>query len=270
MPKLPDQWINFRTDDDARFSEKVTCSVTTTGEFSIGVPRALLDIAFKRINSYATNKDGVAFKSQAGTDRILGHALAHCINFLRDCAEDYLKAEETRDRVIVYKVQVEASAWIDHKGRLWSSGGLDEVEGGQWWHPHIGRELHATNRAPFYCVGLAARVFDRVTLTRSSGKTEIWEYVRDSKDVEIDTLNGFTGLNLDPDEHDYKVMPYTPAAARFFINMMLGICNLAMNIDDFFSDEKRLQAAIKNPRLTGQLFLTNKPIMPIGHGGSQK
>lgn len=84
-------------------------------------------------------------------------------------------------------------------------------------------------------------------MKRSTGETVVWEDVYNSNDEAIERLNGFIGLRkyVDENDHDFQVMPYTPAAANFFTNLLLGLARLVMNVDDFFADKKRVKAAIE-------------------------
>lgn len=263
MPKLPDQRICVRAEDDTTFDRKVTCGVTVEGVFTMEVPTELQNSAYSLKDDRKTNPNKVELDSARGSLRIHAKKLTDCIDFLKVCATDYLKADEVTERVIVYRMSLKAAAWIDKAGGLHPNGEGDSYDdGGKWWEPKSKRQRSADgfHRVGTYAVGFAAEVFDRKTFKRSSGETVTWETVRDTKDQAIEALNSFVGLEVDPADQPgkYQVMPYSPAAAKFFVGILLGIARLAINIDDFFSDEKRLSAAIKNPALTQGLFLPAK------------
>lgn len=254
MPALPKQQIFEEHVDGTSFSAKVDASVTVDGVFSLGIPPELESIAYA-----IKDKDG-AHIGQHNSNcpyRIYGKTLAACKNFLGECALQYLSATETTVRVIVYRTQIDVSAWIGKDKKLYPNGSLEEGDGGTWWEPKTQHGISSTNRVEQYGIGIAARVYDKITTTRKSGEVIRWEEVdRDEEDTAIKFLNGFNSLAIDPErEHSLKEMPYTPEAAQFFTKVMLGLCQLGMNIDAFFGDEKRLLGAIAS----GQSLLTYTP-----------
>lgn len=253
MPALPDQWITVKGDDETKFSEKVTASVTVEGDFNMGIPPALKDIAMRLMRDHVLLKDTghVEYaKHRYGAEpRLTAKCLAYCLNFLRACAQDYLKCEVITDRVIAYDTKIDVSMWVNEDGSLAANGVVGDG-GGEWWRS-AGKQaqFHSGNRLDFMAVGVKARVFDRFTYRRSSGDTIKWGRANDEKDEALNELNAFGPLDIDPSTEHYQIMPYTPQAARFFSRMMLAICELGRQMDGFFADPKRLNKAIQSPAM---------------------
>lgn len=252
MPSLPPQRLYYRTEDDQEYNAKVTAGVTVDGVFTIGVPDNLLKSAKSLVHKGSNgNPDHIALHTPyRAPARVQCSCLAHGINFLKACAADYMKAEETVERVIIYKLDAYCSAWISKSG-FYPNGHVAPDDEGVWWTPkskmaHGGRDYSYNNGSSF-TLGFGAAVMDRKTMTRSSGETVVWESVEDDNaDDAIKRLNGFVGVQLDPDHEHFETMPYTPQAAEFFVQIMLAISQLVINVDAFFADTKRFELAIKN------------------------
>lgn len=276
MPALPDQHIFYKTPDRAAyFDEKVKASVTTTGEFSVGIPNSLYDIAAdrsvriipgeKRLASFDFGTHGIA--------RIKAKRLEDALAYLKECAKEYLEAEIKTERVIAYTCDLKAAFWIDEKGEIHSNGqvsGDEEDRSGDWWSPRVSSGISSFNRTHKFSIGLAAAVYDRITSKRVSGESVEWFKCGDyhpehhettlsklpEPDPEILLLNGFRCLQFDPGDsgtRNLKTMAYTPARAMFFYDTMRALCRMAKGMDEFFSqDQDAMERLIDNgsvPRL---------------------
>jgi hypothetical protein len=252
MPALPKQRVFARAADATIYDQMVTAAVTVEGVFTLGVPDDLIDIAETLKHSAEWIKEHIEIDHCRGS-RLHVKTLAIGINFLRACAEEFLKVDITTDRLIVYSLKLFAECWLDKNGKIQPNGEDDDGSGG-WWKPKHEKftlSLHAT--CPQYALGVGAQVWDRTTYHRSTGKTFTWERAEGEDGDPIDQLHRFVRLHLHPEESEFHVetMPYTPEAAMFFVNILLGLCSIIKNVDDFFADPKRLEAAIG-----GRLALT--------------
>ncbi len=64
---------------------------------------------------------------------------------------------------------------VDDQGAVYPNGYfVPKANGSERSSRHAG-ELHATNVAPLFSVGLSARVLDKVTYTRSTGSKVVYE-----------------------------------------------------------------------------------------------
>lgn len=260
MPKLPNKEIAAEHVDGSKYHAVVECAVNESGEFSISVPEDIMDIAKKR------TRIGGAHCGQSRSNaayRVYAKSLGEALNFLRTCAEEHLQAKTVTERVIVYNLDLRVSAWLGSDNRLHPNGSLDHRnEGGRWWKPKTQEDsLHANSGTKAFTVGIGAKVFDKITTVRTSGNKVRYVEVRGEGhadtgiDEAIRVLNGFNCVHITPSEwaDRNKEMPYTPQAAQFFSNVMLGLAQLGMNIDNFFADKERLMLAIEKggPNLLG-------------------
>ena len=78
-----------------------------------------------------------------------------------------------------------------------------------------------------------------------------WELVHESPDDYVNLLNSFIKLHVDPERHkdDYREMPYSPEATKFFYTVMLNICKLADQIHAFFGNEPAVLKMIQSGNL---------------------
>src|SRR5438128_1233686 len=118
MPALPDQWIRHEAEDGTEFRQKVTASVTTEGDFHLGVPQELFDIARVLMEDGETLKKiayhgcvGFARNRHGQSARLCCKSLAFGLRFLEACAEDYLKCEQVTERLILYKTRIDVNMW---------------------------------------------------------------------------------------------------------------------------------------------------------------
>jgi len=189
----------------------------------------------------------VDYVPRSQTYKVAGKALGYIATFIRDCAKDYLACEKVTERVIVYGHDIKVAVWIN-KDKTLAVNGCGAKDGGIWFK---GSDIHSSRTVPFYTVGLAAAVYDKTTYKRKTGNTVTWQWCDDEDDKAIDQLNSWTGLTIHPDHDDYKQMPYTPEAATFFFNMMMSLCRLAVQMDEFFGSPEKLAIAISEGRLLG-------------------
>jgi hypothetical protein len=167
--------------------------------------------------------------------------------FIRAAMDDYLAVEIHTERVIVYAHDCKVCYSEALDGSLHPNGYFAEKEPGKAKH---GGKLHATEHSRYFCVGIFARVYDRVTYIRpASQKIELKRVGFDIYDKSpAARLNAFIGLSLDANERT-PYMPYTDEAADFFTNMMTGMCELARKLDDFLGDREKLELAISRQAL---------------------
>lgn len=136
MPSLPKQRIIVHTKDGQFYDARVTAGVTTVGIFTLGIPDDLVKIAKIFATHLKDNPDKVKvdtpFRQPA---RLHSSTMAHGITFLKACATEFMKAEETVERVIVYRVTAQTAVWIAKDGTLCPYGHFDDDSDGAWWKP---------------------------------------------------------------------------------------------------------------------------------------
>jgi hypothetical protein len=244
MARLADQIIRAKAKDGLKIEEIVKTFVDAHGKFSINIPDLLVDIAESKMP-----RASFGVRSQRNICQLHCSNLHDGLAFLTECAQDHVTVETKTERVILYGCDLRVSFWIEKNGNFVPSG--YRADGGAWWKPKMHRQsLHSEAGVEYYSVGLVAIVFDKITHKRASGDTLQWERVREDRNDEqspIGRLNAFCALGIDPEDHPdtLREMPYSDEAAEFFYKVLIGLCHIAKNLDDFFADKKRLTFAIK-------------------------
>jgi hypothetical protein len=169
------------------------------------------------------------------------------IDFLEAVAAEVISGKETTERVIAYTTRLDVCFWNEN-GAICADG--SGARTGGWWQPKFkDNQFHSGNLPQIFSVGVGAVVFDRITTSRNSGdKTVRYERVR-QEDHHAEPKDGAERLNelhssLDPEDCNCRFMPYTEAAADFFREAMVAMCRMAMSLDAFLSDDKKLADAI--------------------------
>lgn len=254
MAKLPS--IPFHHKNETGETLEFTSSVTLDqdGTFNVSIPdelyetaRALCEKIEHRASAWMTKPP------TAKQHRVSGSRLDDVKRFIKAAMADHLKCEVTTERVIVYghSLKVSYSKAVD--GSVHANGYIARAatgaRGDEGYGKHCG-ELNATAHAPLYSVGLGAKVFDRVTYIRASGKKV--EYKRPefpgshfNHDSPGKLLNAFAGLGIDPGRSGTEEMPYSDEAALFFYDAMIAMCKLAEQVKAFLGDRKTLMLAIE-------------------------
>lgn len=248
MPKLSDAHIGAEAEDGQKFEAKVGVDVLTDGTFSIECPEELADICEK----IQTSGAHVGISRSGARPRVYAPSLKDGLRLLKAAADDYLRAEEVTERVICYTASPNVSFWEEPDGTICPNGCGRK---GKWWAGKLhGHQFDSCHRLDSFSVGIAAKVFDKITTKRASGnRVRYVEVERDGHDKHTDPcqlLNGWTVLDVNP--KTARQMPYTPEAALFFHEVQKALCKMARSLDDFISDDEKLMLAIQ---AGGQLLL---------------
>ncbi|KVP65638.1 hypothetical protein WJ96_04525 [Burkholderia ubonensis] len=229
------------------FRSEVTVS-DSDGAFALTIPDLLEEVANQVLSSHG-KLYGVQVTRPRTNLRVEGAVLESCKRFIEHLAKDFLHCDVKEELVIVYGVSNKVAYVKDDAGHLYENGYAcrdQYVNRTARWRG----TLNATTGSSYYQVGMAARVFKKLTYTRSSGQSVKYARV-DGDDTQpwLSRLNSFVGLSLSSsDERTLSrmdQMPYSEDAARFFYNSMMAMCQLADRIDAFFGDRAVLQQAIE-------------------------
>lgn len=223
-----------------------------TGVFSLTIPDSLEEQA-RRIAQ--DNPRHVAGKNPFPVTidrprtflRVSGATLDVCKAFIAHLAEDFLRCEVTEEVVIAYSLNNQVAYVKDDEGRFFENGNACSEQYAAQTARWCGN-LHATKCASHFQVGVVARGFKKITFTRASGTTVIYDRAGPEAGTWLARLNGFAGLAISSRDvrelNQMSQMPYTEDAAKFFFHTMLTMCQLADRIDNFFGDKQALQSAI--------------------------
>lgn len=245
--------------------------------FFIVLPEWLMDNV-KALAALPENKFVNTDTNRVGNPRATSRQLEPLKAVVTKALEDYSKPEVKTELVILYVKHTQATAWLLESGEFVQNGGYDKnldmmsTPGVRGWQPEF--KLNATNdSAPGYSVLMGACVYTKVTMTRGSSVTHSYSGIgydgafRDPQNP-ARLLNAFVGIHFPAklgvcsDAYsgfrgmEVKEMPYSEEAAMFFVNMQMGLVNMAYKIEKFFG-QPDLESAIK--RIGGsQLLLEAK------------
>ena len=243
MPNLPDLKFHYQGKTGEELAFTSSASVKSDGEFSVSIPEVLLPLARHLIGKFPQVK--LASHAHNAPLRFYAANLTEIKRVIAACAEEYLKCEVKKERVIVYSHVCHVSFWRRKDGSLCPSGvGLNHNSDGGW--SGVG-DLHATSGADHYSVGIFAGVYDRVVTTRGTMSKTTYVDPDDWDHFAADTwgqkLNSFCGLHMEVND-SLKRIPYTEEAAMFFYQTMMALCGMADRLDAFLKDDKLVQQAI--------------------------
>lgn len=246
MPSLGTVQIMARSSDGVGepFKVRSAVSVNQDGVFSFTIPDELITTALQM----AKQRLEFSVKLARVNHMIEGRDKAKVESFIKDIIRAYLTCEVTRETVICYRTDAKVAYWKKRDGTIVPSGGCDpEHREFNGWHG----SLNANNHSSTYLVGVAARVYVKVTAHRSSGDEINYERYKEVDHHNptanwAEKLNAFTGVGFgDYEIERLKQIPYTEEAAKFFHDTMLAMCVLAERISNFFGDEVKLQKHIE-------------------------
>ncbi len=241
----------------------IECRVSVDGDgtFHLTVPDDLED----SIVAHTEPGSGVHMSRSRRphlTLRVSGTDLKACKAAVGAGLRDWMACEVTEEMVIRYGYRIKTSYWKMPDGEIFANGydaknsaeydaeaGLSHQNVNGKWHG----TLDATNHAPGFSVELIAVVAMRTTHTRESGAKVTYEppdYPNFAVKTYGQRLNNFVGLRTDADGYWHKAidltdMPYSDDAAKFFYEMLIGMCAFSDKITDFFAEPETVMAAIE-------------------------
>jgi len=241
MASLPSIRFGFKSKAGDELDFKSAVTVGADGLFTMTIPVELED-ALRGVCK-GLRDDGSGVYDTPKSIRVYAPSLQQCKDLIGKAGEEWAACQITEEAVIVYARDIKVAYCIDTDGAIYGNGcGLHGYR--------RGGELHATNRAKFYTVGFAAKCMLKITYVRaSSSKIEYKQsphktpHHLDFPETYHDKLNGFNCLSIG-DPRYMQEMPYTEEAAKFFYEMMAGICALADRVEQFFGNTENVINAI--------------------------
>lgn len=247
--------VKFYEKADNGEERRVECRVSVDGEgtFHLTVPDDLED----SISGHIEPHSGVHMSRSRRphlTLRVSGQNLKACKAAVHAGLRDWLACDVAEETVIRYGYRVKTSYWKMPDGVIFANGNdakhSTDSDGPGEWHG----TLDATTHAPGFAVELIAVVAKRTTHTRESGSVVTYERPgfknHHAPESYGERLNSFVGLRTDADGYWHQSielvdMPYTEPAAKFFYEMLIGMCAFSDKITDFFAEPETVRAAIE-------------------------
>lgn len=245
MPNLCKDTFRFepKTGEPLEFTSAI--DVTAQGRFRAILPPELLEIAPFILEQEPFSACGIV-EGNVNT-RLTAPTLDLLRKAIGAAGNEWASCEETVETVILYAHDLRVRYVLTEQGTIHPNGYLPEGIEGKWRG-----KLNATERDTHYRIGFAATVREKITYRRA-GSTAV-KYQRPPRqdgdhrypESYHDKLLAFTGLRIEPSK--MQEMPYTEEAARFFYEIMVGLCAMADRIESFFGDKENVMAAIAQGR----------------------
>jgi hypothetical protein len=238
------------------FSSEIT--VASDGVFAATIPEELEPTA-TALAGAPEWRPHVRVDRARVNHRITGRMLDKIEEFIRAAVIEHLSVEITRERVILYAHTNKTSFSRATDGTIHPNGYF-AGEGAQW----AGNSgISASNVPRQFSVGLTACVRDKVTYTRPSGSRVVYDKPEGEgadhwDQTPLTRLNAFILSGPTGGGGDTHEMPYSDKAANFFADMLLAMCRLGEQLDQFLGDKDRLSLAIDR----GALLLANGATEP--------
>ncbi|KKK87775.1 hypothetical protein LCGC14_2749870 [marine sediment metagenome] len=273
MADLPQVKFHHKTENGEEREVVSKVTVTQDGTFHMTVPDDLVDSIKPHLpKDYYTDcvrrkvkKDpllpgGLRRSGTKITHRVSGPSLDDCKRAIKAGLRDWLKCEVTEEIVIRYGRRTKTTYWKMTDGTIYANGTdcendpnyltdgpqHDPRNGG--WHG----KLDATTHNAGYMVSLFASIHKKTTYTRCSvveHKYSRPDFSNFSHETWGERLNCFVGLAEDggwmQDGIECEEMPYTEESAKFFYEMLIGMCAFSDKIEAFFEDPANVIKAIE-------------------------
>ena len=245
MPRMPSQKFRFdsKAGEPMEFTSEI--DVTALGLFRAVLPSELLEI----VPVVLRQEPFLSCRIEEGkvNTRLTAPTLDLLIKAIGEAGKEWSSCEESVETVILYSHDLRVGYHQAEDGTIHPNGYLPKGIEGKWRG-----KLNSSERDTHFRIGFAATVREKVTYRRA-GSTSV-QYRRPARqdgdhrypESYHDKLLAFAGLRIEPDK--MQEMPYTEEAARFFYEIMIGLCAMAERIEGFFGDKENVMAAIAQGR----------------------
>lgn len=273
MADLPQQEFHHKGDSGETRVVVSKVTVTQDGVFHMTIPDDLVGVV--KANRGSCYIDQVRRKAKKDpmlpgslrrtvgskiTNRVSGPSLDDCKRAIKAGLKDWLKCEVTKETVIRYGKRTMVTYWKMLDGTIYANGTDCEndpnyLTDGPQYDPRNGNwhgKLDATRRNAGYMVSLFASIEKKTTYTRGSvveHKYSRPDFANFSHSTYGERLNCFVGLAEEGgwmrEGIECEEMPYTEEAAKFFYEMLIGMCAFADKIETFFAEPDNVIKAIE-------------------------
>lgn len=245
MPNLCKDTFRFEPKAGEPLEFTSTIDVTAQGIFRAILPPELLEV----VPVVLRQEPFSVCRIEAG--KVNTRLAAPTLDLLRKAigaaGNEWASCEETIETVILYAHDLRVSYNQTEDGAIHPNGYTPDGTKGKWRG-----KLNATERDTHYRIGFAATVREKITYRRA-GSTAV-KYQRPPRqdgdhrypESYHDKLLAFAGLRIEPS--GMQEMPYTEEAAKFFYEIMVGLCAMADRIETFFADQNQVHQAIRQGR----------------------
>lgn len=264
MPIIKTRHFQHKAKSGDVFEFKAPIKVDSKGEFSVEIPEELATSA-QALLKQPIWAGHIKVEQARVHWHIKSRALDSLERFVEAAMAEHMAVVVTKELVIRYRYRNHTAGAKDAQGNIHPNGHWVDKPGSDQknWEWAGNQNIHATNRPSLFGVGVVARVYMKVTYTRNGGSKV--DYTNDLPGSHWDRnpmrrLNDF--IVQAPDERDgfrsgdimtsgkspsdnIHEMPYSDEAASFFADLMVAMCRLGEQLDNFVGNRANLELAIE-------------------------
>lgn len=264
MPTVKTREFKHTAKSGETMQFKAAITVDSHGEFAVNISEELAQSARALLKQPAWAGHVIVDKARVHW-RVQGRVLGEVERFVEESMKEHLAVEEKRELVIRYRYQNHTSFARAADGGKHPNGHWAEKDGecdstGRSWAWAGNPNICSNNRPTLFGVAVVARVYQKVSYLRPGSTKVIYTDELPGSHWDLNPmrrLNDF--LVSEPDCRNdnggfygskgssglLQEMPYSDAAATFFADLMIAMCNLGEQLDAFVGDREQLQLAIE-------------------------
>lgn len=224
---------------------KYDINVSVDGKFYTTLPQDIVEILEKcGVGlSYSRRRKKGYFESE--TKEGLIKLIDKVIDELR------VKEKISEDLVIRYEIRTQCGYCVDKDNTIKPNGSWvdeDTFQKNNWSHGTAGIELSWSKGSPYGFLIYAEAFYKRVYKYKSGREQTEYDEIA-AEDVPLghenyylNFLNSFIKIHYE-EEHDIQEVPYTEKTAKFFCELIVGVCTLNEKIKDLINPESILKIA---------------------------
>lgn len=233
--------------EDIKFSLKV--SVNADGIFTTTIPKEICDLLVD-----VGMGDNLKYNRSGNLGFFYSDTYKGLIDEIEGMLREYLSREIIEDKIVIkYVIQTTCSYCLDVDGNIVPNGHREwtKTDDYHWKQGTISQ--HATSPHP-YGFQIYAVPYQKVTSKYKSGKT-ISEYhwldCRDRDETFLHWLGSFCAM-APPRGEEEKEIDYTEETAKFFVDLLLSVCQLNEKIKEFLEPDKLICIIESKQKLLGK------------------
>lgn len=280
MPKLAPINVLYQNKGGEEIRITAEVSVSQNGVFSIIIPQDQTDDYKEALEKNKTEYSGIKItdttkkvKNSFGTFTkqkvtvLESKDLVKCSSFFVETRKNMEKWESKKELVIIY-TQENKVCYSRNKttGEIDLPREINDFDKDfEFINTAIDEYRYSTMRV--YSIGISAKVLIKETLTKNSKEKITYKYAHNYQYSEIDKhikieknsyaerlnkINTYFNDNWSYDMNGIKlesgsvVIPYTEERAKFFYDMVIGICKIADKLNEFMSSEASVVKTIES------------------------
>lgn len=236
MGKYKTESFNMESEAGETFHKKIDFFISASAEFYFKADEALYE------NCCLLIKERKDFKCYSGKNsNFYSKEYGTLLYLVKEAISLLLKTEKTEELIIAYAFKFNGCYYVSASGEIYPNvylspdggrGNPNEYDGR--WNKDDDRFGSRFEKPEGYEFAVYAKVKNKITYTNGTltkvkyEKPDGFDHICDSEASWGEKLNSFNQMSIPEYEIDSKTtqIPYTEESAKFFYNVLIGICNL--------------------------------------------